>query len=377
MNENIYLDLSEIVRTPRRTGIQRVEREAIRHWSGPPPIPCIVSPAGQLIRLPAEVLGVLCADDDGGPAARTAERERLGELSGAGEPVPDEDVGRLLNLELFFDPVRADAHLRLAGAGTRVMWYLYDFLPFLHPERFPPGTTRHCMHFLRGARAAGDRLAFLSEQTRNEYVNRVGRRAPPAQGWPVLHPGADGLGLERQTFQPARRDFVAIGTIEPRKNPDALLDGFAMLWERGLDARLVLAGLIAEEAVRVRRFLEQHVDEPRLTVLDQPSDTVLRHVLRRARAVVMPSEAEGFGLPPYEALYAGIPAIASAALPSMASKPAGAMLLPRADAASIAAAVESLLDDAAAARMWAAAADLDLPRWRDFGRQMAEWARTA
>ncbi len=375
MTAPVCLDLSELVANPLRSGIQRIEREAIRHWPGPAPLlACHVDGEGRLRRLPGAVLDVLCAEDDGSAVARQAERRALGELVAAGETLPAVAGMRLLNLELFFAPARADAHLRLAAGGVRVMWYLYDFLPFLRPDLFAQGTTRHCMHFLRGLRAAAA-LAFLSPQTREDYARHVVRRAPAAALGPVLLPGADGLGLERQRFAPGRHRFVAIGTVEPRKNPMALLLAFETLWRRGLDAHLVVAGRIAPDASEARDFFARHADEPRLVVLDQPADETLRGLLRAARAVVMPSEAEGFGLPPYEAIAAGIPAIASARLPSAAMLPQGAMLLEQMTAPALADAVAALLDDATAARLWQAAAALRLPRWAEFGRDLGAWAQ--
>ena len=92
---------------------------------------------------------------------------------------------------------------------------------------------------------------------------------------------------------------------------------------------------------------------------------------------MIPSEAEGFGLPPYEALHAGIPAIASSSLPSAALMTAGALLLDRMDAAAIADAVRRLIDDAEAKRLWSAAATVTLPRWTDFGRRLGDWAQAA
>ena len=126
----VHLDLTELVRNPIRSGIQRVEREAIRHWTGPKPVPCVVDARGRLLRLSPATLNVLCREDDGSPDARAAEQETLARLAGEGEAMADEAVRRLLNLELFFDPVRAEAHLRMASAGVRVMWYLrLRFLP--------------------------------------------------------------------------------------------------------------------------------------------------------------------------------------------------------------------------------------------------------
>jgi glycosyltransferase involved in cell wall biosynthesis len=371
----IHLDLTELVVRPLRSGIQRVEREAIRHWPGPAPLlPCMIDEKGQMLRLPAAVLDVLCAKDTGTTAARDAEQRTLTELVAAAEPVTTEQVKRLLNLELFFSSARADAHLRLAAAGVRVLWYLYDFLPYLRPDLFPQGTTRQCMHFLRGLRGAG-RVAFLSEQTRQDYIRRVARTAPAPDPGPVLLPGADGLGLDRQIFSPDKRDFIAIGTVEPRKNPHALLVAFESLWNAGTSVRLIVAGRIASDATEARTFFARHAENPNLVVMEQPADDDLREVLRSARAVVMPSEAEGFGLPPYEALHAGIPAIASARLPSAALLAGGAKLLQKMDASSIAAAVASLLDDMTAARLWETAAGLRLPTWAAFGRALGTWAQ--
>jgi glycosyltransferase involved in cell wall biosynthesis len=374
----VHLDLSELVVRPLRSGIQRVEREAIRHWRGPAPLaPCLIDSEGRVVRLPQEVLDVLCREDDGSPASRAADRATLLGLVDAGERIPDHSIKRLLNLELFYDSSRADAHLRLAASGARVLWYLYDFLPYLRPELFPPGTTRHCMHYLRALRGIGGRLAFLSSATRSEYLARITHGRPASGDLPVIDPGADGLGLERQVFTPERRDFIAIGTVEPRKNPGALLRAFEQLWNEGVPARLVLAGRLSPDAAEAHASFAHHGDNPHLTVLEQPSDETLRQHLRRARAVVMPSEAEGFGLPPYEALHAGIPAIASASLPSAALMTAGALLLDRIDPSTIAEAVRRLINETEARRLWSAAGTATLPRWSDFGRQLSEWAQMA
>jgi glycosyltransferase involved in cell wall biosynthesis len=371
----IHLDLSELLAAPLRTGIQRIEREAIRHWGGPAPLlPFRIDREGQLLRLPQSVFEVLCAEDDGSPVARETERQSLLELASRGSPIPAKDVKRLLNLELFFSPIRADAHLRLATGGSQILWYIYDFLPFLRPDLFTPGMTRHCMHFLRGLRATTS-LAFLSEQTRQDYANRIARVPLTADTGPVILPGADGLQMERQSFTPERRDFVAIGTIEPRKNPQALLGAFESIWNSGANVRLIVAGRMSPEATEAHAFFARYANSPNLVVMEQPADQTLRAVLRQARAVVMPSEAEGFGLPPYEALHAGIPSIASARLPSAALLPGGVRLLERMDAASIAACVVELLDDATAARLWAQAADVQLPTWAEFGRTLADWAQ--
>jgi glycosyltransferase involved in cell wall biosynthesis len=371
----IHVDLSEIVATPSRSGIQRVEREAIRHWPGPAPLcPCCVDAQGRLLRLPEAVLDVLCADDeDATIASREAERQALARSVAAGCPVEPRGIERLLNLELFYDAVRATAHLRLAAAGVPVLWLVHDFLPFLRPQLFAPGVTKHGMHFLTALRRVKG-LAFVSEQTRCDYAKRVARTGSVPPSWPVIHPGADGLRLERQHFSPDRQHFVSIGTVEPRKNTIALLRAFETLWDRGREARLIVAGRLSPDATDALAFFRKFAADPRLRVMNEPCDEELRSALRSARAVVMPSEAEGFGLPPYEALSVGIPAVASRHLPSASLMSNGALLLERMTPEAIAAAVETLLDEETAARLWAQAARVHLPTWRDFSRLLAAWA---
>jgi glycosyltransferase involved in cell wall biosynthesis len=373
----VHLDLSELIAHPLYSGIQRIEREAIRHWPGPAPlVPCLISGQGKLLQLPAAALEVLCTDNDGSEAARASERQALAQLAAIAKPLPAGDVKRLLNLELFFSPIRAEAHIHLAAAGVRVLWYIYDFLPFLRPELFPLGTFRNCMYFLRGLRSVTS-LAFLSEQTRHDYTLRVARMSSQREVGPILLPGADGLRLERQYFSRDRQDFVAFGTVELRKNTHALLAAFESLWCSGTMVRLIVAGRISPDAREALDFFARHADNPCLLVMQQPADEALRMALRGARAVIMPSEAEGFGLPPYEAVHSGIPAIASARLPSTALLSGGTKLLERMDPPSIAAAVVSLLDDETAERLWAEAADVRLPTWAAFGRALGGWAQAA
>ena len=374
---DIHLDLSEIVAKPIRSGIQRVEREAIRHWPGPARLrPCCIDETGQLLLLPDAVLDVLCSTGDAGTAAsRNAEQDAMTAFRAAAVAVPPHELRHVLNLELFFSATRAEAYLRMAQSGVRVSWYIYDFLPFLRPDLFPPGGTRYCNYFLRGLRSAGH-LAFLSEQTRRDYVERIARTSLTDELGPVIHPGADGLRLERQVFSPQRRDFVSIGTIEPRKNTAALLQAFEAIWQSGHNVRLIVGGQLSPDATYAAAFFERHASDPRLSFFKHPSDETIRQALRGARALIMPSEAEGFGLPPYEALNAGIPSIASARLPSAGAMSRGALLLDRMDPQSIAAAVESLLSDDRAAKLWQDASRVQLPSWADFGQRLGEWVQT-
>ena len=199
----------------------------------------------------------------------------------------------------------------------------------------------------------------------------------PARDGPVFALGGDGLGLARQEFDPARRSFVALGTIEPRRNLGTILEAFRTLWAEGIEARLVVIGKLIGTGGRERALLDSLAGHaPQLSFIEEADEETVREALSRARALVSASLAEGFGLPPLEALAAGIPVIVPEDMPSVRLLvPLGQIRLGRVDAGTIAEAVRAMLDDEVAARLWAEAAGLAVPGWEDFARALAAWVQ--
>ena len=365
----VHIDISQLLIDPRRTGIQRAERELIRHWPGPAPLrPCLFDAArGGLRVLPNELLRALC--DDAQPGGLAAEMLRLAPMIRPGAAVA---AGPVLNAELFADPARA-AFYRQAPDAVRPFWLVYDFLPWLHPDWFSLGSAARLMPYLRALLRVKE-VAFISARTRDEYARLIVHGA--AEG-PVIPMGADGLGLERQAFDPAKRRFVMLGTVEPRKNALPAMEAFRLLWREGVEAELLMIGLAsptdAEREIATMRMLE---GETRFQHLSGVPDRAVRDALRGARALLFPSDGEGFGIPPMEALHSGIPVIVSETLPAIVGQPAlGQIRLGTVTAASIADAVRTMMDDAACARLWAEAAQMRVPGWADFARDVAAWVQ--
>jgi glycosyltransferase involved in cell wall biosynthesis len=158
-----------------------------------------------------------------------------------------------------------------------------------------------------------------------------------------------------------------VGTAEPRKGLDVLLAALSRPALAGLD--LVVVGPegwgdvdVAELARRVR------VSE-RVHVTGRVDDADLGAVYAGARALAMPSRAEGFGFPVVEAMALGIPVVVSAdpALTEVADEAAD--VVPVGDA-------EALADALAGA----AASGPERERRRAKGRARAavfDWDRTA
>jgi glycosyltransferase involved in cell wall biosynthesis len=111
------------------------------------------------------------------------------------------------------------------------------------------------------------------------------------------------------------RFLLAVSTLHPHKNLDALLRAFAVFRERHTDFRLVVSGLHGFSAGYLHNLrdvlgLRDAVDFPGWIPREE-----LYGLFSRAWAFVYPSLFEGFGLPILEALAAGVPTACSAIEP--------------------------------------------------------------
>jgi glycosyltransferase involved in cell wall biosynthesis len=207
----------------------------------------------------------------------------------------------------------------LAGAlrrtGAVFVPLIHDVIPLTFPEYGRPGEDlRHRRRMATVARLA-DGVVVNSAETGaalSAYVPPGLRLhiAPLAVSMP------QGVVMCEAMQRPY---FLCVGTIEPRKNHLLLLH----IWRRlvalrgALAPRLLIVGNRGWENENVLDLLERcaalrdHVVE-----LGAVSDTRLTALLRSARALLMPSFAEGFGLPVAEALSQGTPVICSD-LPAM------------------------------------------------------------
>ncbi|WP_217573734.1 glycosyltransferase [Mesorhizobium sp. GbtcB19] len=368
----IFIDLTELTTHPLRTGIQRVEREILRRWRGPRPlVPCRFDAEKlRFCALPDAVVEILTQD---GNHTVDDDKERLRTHLEKGTPISQGDIDAgLHNPEVFYEQRRAEAYRALCRDGTAsVSWLVYDFLPFLHPQGWEPRTTERLMHYVRTLREI-PRAAFISEQTRNDYLHRVIRDA--GRAGPVIPLGGDGVALSRQEFDPRRRMFTYVGTIEPRKNVADILEAFEMLWRQDVDVELTVIGRMEIRSTREPPILDRLKAEPRFSYLGHASDDAIRQALQRTRATLFVSSLEGFGIPPYESLASGIPVVASANLPSLDLLPAGGrVILGEISPTAIAGAVLQLLDDSFAERLWGEVTSLRIPTWDGFVQGLARW----
>jgi glycosyltransferase involved in cell wall biosynthesis len=104
-------------------------------------------------------------------------------------------------------------------------------------------------------------------------------------------------------------EILHVGSTEPRKRIDLLLQIFVGIARKFPKARLIRVGgdLLPEH----RRIASALGIENRIVIMPFLQRKVLASVYRRAAVVILPSDAEGFALPIVEAMACGRPVVAS------------------------------------------------------------------
>jgi glycosyltransferase involved in cell wall biosynthesis len=210
---------------------------------------------------------------------------------------------------------------RLREQGARPLLVVHDLIPITHPQYCRAGEADRHAQRMRHALGWAAAVVANSQATLDTLAGWAISQGLTLPAATVAHlgPGSGsgwaaggGAGDARPLPGPY---FVVLGTLEPRKNHALLL----RVWERLVQAlgaqavpRLVLIG---QRGWDIEALLRDLAHSPGLqgVVLERPrcSDAELARWLRHARALLLPSFAEGYGMPLVEALAAGVPVLAS------------------------------------------------------------------
>jgi len=227
--------------------------------------------------------------------------------------------------------------------GLRTAYFIHDLIPIRHPEM----TSAHAVKRHRG------------------------RVTMPLA---VALPRPDMLGAEPRDQTPF---FLSIATLEPRKNHQLLLDVWRDLVENMGDAapRLIIVGQTGPLTdATLLRSLNAPALRGKIELITDCDDARLAQLLKDARALLMPTLAEGYGLPLVEALQSGVPVIASD-IPIFReiSQDIPLLLDPKNRAAWGKAIAEFANESGDYARQRAAMDRFQTPRWSDHFTRLENW----
>jgi glycosyltransferase involved in cell wall biosynthesis len=218
---------------------------------------------------------------------------------------------------------------------------IHDAVPWTHPETLTPRGAR--WHRLMAERVADSADVVLTPTA------AVARELAAYISLPRVEVVGEGVNAGIKTVpsdaeERARRlglpdSFaLAVGTLEPRKGLDVVAAALGDPGWPGLPLLIAGPGGWGDA-------LPDAADRERIRLLGRLSDADLATVYSRADVLVMASRAEGFGLPVLEAMTHGLPVVISDA-PALVEVAGGAaIVVPRGDAAQLAAAVSRALTE--------------------------------
>ncbi len=138
---------------------------------------------------------------------------------------------------------------------------------------------------------------------------------------------------------------LAVGTVEPRKDLPLLVRAFDRVAEARSDVRLVVAGRDGWGAEALGDVIDHARHRDRITRMGYIDAATRRDLLAGAGLFAFTSVYEGFGLPPLEAMAAGVPVVATAAgaVPEVVGD--AALMVPVGDEEAMAGGLATVLDD--------------------------------
>ena len=370
---SLYIDLSEFLTHPITTGIQRITGEMCKYLP-----PSALTPVrvhrGTYVRLPSGLISAIGDHFRQGSHSGTAEIHRLGDPTSA-RSVKIDSADTVLVPEVFDEPGRLTYFREQPDFNLeQYRFIVFDLLPLTHPEYFWADKLGIYEYFklLRRATHCG----FISEDTRQIYYGRLKRT--DYRGGVVLPLGCDSLGPRPTQLRLNRGlNFTVIGTIEPRKNPELVLDAFEPLLREVKGLRLSFVGRMGwvSSAFAARVHALAADENSGFRFFSAPGDDSLRSCIAESRATIYVSVAEGYGLPPLESLWLGTPVIASKTIPSLngLNSSAGIHFVDPLSIGNLRRAVLSFLNEEYANSKTQETLTLKLPTWRSFTDEVLHW----
>lgn len=205
------------------------------------------------------------------------------------------------------DVLFAPAYTAPLFSPARTVVTVHDVSFAAHPEWFSwrEGLRRRFVTRQSARRAA--RVITVSDFSKREIVRRLGVSGDKVD---VIYSGAAHSGHQAPIRRKENTSPVVlyVGSIFNRRHVPELIDGFARLAQRHPAARLELVGANrTHPRIDIDAHIRQSPASSAIRVRSYVSDDELTTLYREASAFAFPSEYEGFGFTPLEALSAGVP----------------------------------------------------------------------
>ena len=196
---------------------------------------------------------------------------------------------------------------------------VHDLSWIRFPEAHPAERVRAMHKFFEPSLARADRIITDAAFVKQELIDVFGLDASKVH---PIHLAAEPLFKPMESSETAgflnskglrhRQYWLAVGTLEPRKNLHLALQAFSALPAADRQKTpLVLAGMVGWQVGDLLHKMKAMQQAGELLQLGYVSRHELAAIVAGAKALIFPSVYEGFGLPLVEAMQCGTPVLAS------------------------------------------------------------------
>jgi glycosyltransferase involved in cell wall biosynthesis len=209
------------------------------------------------------------------------------------------------------DIVHANSFRAPSIGPAKLVYTIYDMSFWIYPEFTTEENRLVCQEGTLNAisRAAG--FVFISESSRREFEKIFPSVSARSNLVSVVAPLASRfspVASSRSTVPDG--GWLAVGSLEPRKNYSAIFDAIESYWQQSKVCRpLVIAGGSGWKSEDLRRRMQDLEQRGLVRYEGYVPEEKLKRLYQESFALVFPSHYEGFGLPIVEAMSQSCPVI--------------------------------------------------------------------
>lgn len=224
------------------------------------------------------------------------------------------NMTKQLNLDIYHG-LSHELPTGIEKTGVKSVVTIHDLIYIRYPNFFKKFDRIIYDKKFRYACRVANKIHAISEQTKRDLITFF---AVPKEKITVIYQSINPVFFEkvnesekkkiRIKYQLPEKFILTVGTVEPRKNLMALLEG---LISTELYIPLVVVGKLTDYQHKAQKYIESDLNRLQVFFLSRIQDAELAILYQMAEAMVYPSLFEGFGLPVVEAQASGCPVITS------------------------------------------------------------------